>query len=41
MQRIIELEARDDDSHNKLTALESDLKRTRDRLAESQVLLFH
>ncbi|VDK52508.1 unnamed protein product [Gongylonema pulchrum] len=38
VQRIIELEARDDDSHNKLIALESDLKRTRDRLAESQVI---
>ncbi|MCP9262100.1 Spindle-and centromere-associated protein [Dirofilaria immitis] len=35
-KRIIELEARDDESHNKLVALESDLKRTRDRLAESQ-----
>ncbi|VBB30886.1 unnamed protein product, partial [Acanthocheilonema viteae] len=35
-RRIIELENRDDESHNKLVALESDLKRTRDRLTESQ-----
>lgn len=39
-KRIIELENRDDESHNKLVALESDLKRTRDRLVESQVFFF-
>uniref|UniRef100_A0A0M3HJK5 ACB domain-containing protein n=1 Tax=Ascaris lumbricoides TaxID=6252 RepID=A0A0M3HJK5_ASCLU len=37
IERIVELESRGDGSAGKLAALEAELKRTRQRLAESQV----